>query len=318
MLSATSATTCYVTAIKSGSAGFNPVGSGTASFTFKVPFAAPTITSTFAKKDSIKVDYIVLPGIAYKLELLDSSGTLLRTVCSTSTTCAGSNLITTLTPLTTYRVKLTATRLTETSTTELPVTTYASIELAPSIISLTQAYRTFTGYFNPQSGWRYSVRLGGTCFGSASGPFTTTSPAVLVLNSDPLCKYDLYAEDDYGNSGRARFAAPTVIDTTPPSAVLVSATPTTVTGAGNVLVISRATDDYGIVGFDVLSLVNAAGTSVSSARPAFQNGSDTDKLYASSLNVPSGLAAGTYSLVATVYDWRGVTVKVTIGTITIT
>ena len=185
------------------------------------------------------------------------------------------------------------------------------------MISLTQAYRTFTGYFNPQSGWRYSLRLGGTCFGSGSGAFTTTSPAVLVLTSDPLCKYDLYAEDDYGNSGRARFAAPTVIDTTPPSAVLVSATPTSVTGAGNVLVIARATDDYGIVGFDVLSLVNSAGTSVSSARPAFQNGSDTNKLYASSLNVPAGLAAGTYSLVATVADWRGVTVKVTIGTITI-
>ena len=319
MLSATSATTCYVTAIKSGSAGFNPVGSGTASFTFKVPFAAPTITSTFAKKDSIKVDYIVEPGITYKLVVRHPSGTPGWILCGEFPVCRGSNTSPpALTPLTTYKVILTATRLTETSTTELLVTTYASIELAPSIISLTQAYRTFTGYFNPQSGWRYSLRLGGTCFGSASGPFTTTSPAVLVLNSDPLCKYDLYAEDDYGNSGRARFAAPTVIDTTPPSAVLVSATPTTVTGAGNVLVISRATDDYGIVGFDVLSLVNAAGTSVSSARPAFQNGSDTDKLYASSLNVPSGLAAGTYSLVATVYDWRGVTVKVTIGTITIT
>jgi hypothetical protein len=214
-------------------------------------------------------------------------------------------------------VILTATKLGETSTTELSVTTYASIELAPSIISLTQAYRTFTGYFNPQNGWRYRVQLGGRCTSGTSGAFTTTSPAVMVLTSDPLCAYDLYAEDDYGNSGRARFAAPTVIDTTPPSAVLVSATPTSVTGAGNVLVISRATDDYGIVGFDVLSLVNAAGTSVSSARPAFQNGSDTDKLYASSLNVPSGLAAGTYSLVATVSDWRGVTAKVTIGTITI-
>ena len=318
MLSATSATTCYVTALKSGSAGFNPVGSGTASFTFKVPFAAPVITSTFAKKDSIKVDYIVEPGITYKLVVRHPSGTPGWILCGEFPVCKGSNISPpSLTPLTTYKVILTATKLGETSTTELSVTTYASIELAPSVISLTQAYRTFTGYFNPQSGWRYSLRLGGTCFGSGLGAFTTTSPAVLVLTSDPLCKYDLYAEDDYGNSGRARFAAPTVIDTTPPSAVLVSATPTSVTGAGNVLVIARATDDYGIVGFDVLSLVNAAGTSVSSARPAFQNGSDTDKLYASSLNVPSGLAAGTYSLVATVADWRGVTVKVTIGTITI-
>ena len=185
------------------------------------------------------------------------------------------------------------------------------------MIYLTQAYRTITGYFNPQDGWRNRVQLGGFSTSGRGGPFTTTSPAVMVLTDDPLCKYDLYAEDNYGNSGKARFAAPTVIDTTPPSAVLVSATPTSVTGAGNVLVIARATDDYGIVGFDVLSLVNSAGTSVSSARPAFQNGSDTDKLYASSLNVPSGLAAGTYSLVATVADWRGVTVKVTIGTITI-
>ena len=317
MLSATTASTCYVTALKSGSAGFNSATSGAVSFTFKIPFAAPVITSTFAKKDSIKVDYIVEPGVTYKLELLDASGTLIGTVCGTSSNCTGSNLITGRAPLTTYKLKLTATKLGETSTTELSVTTYASIELAPSVISLTQAYRTFTGYFNPQDGWRYRVQLGGFCTSGRGGPFTTTSPAVMVLTDDPLCKYDLYAEDNYGNSGKARFAAPTVIDTTPPSAVLVSATPTSVTGAGNVLVIARATDDYGIVGFDVLSLVNSAGTSVSSARPAFQNGSDTDKLYASSLNVPSGLAAGTYSLVATVADWRGVTVKVTIGTITI-
>jgi hypothetical protein len=130
-------------------------------------------------------------------------------------------------------------------------------------------------------------------------------------------QYYLYAEDLYGNSGQVKFPAAIIIDNAPPSAILDSVTPTSLSGAGAITVFAYGTDDVGIVRMDYVYLYNSAGTSVAFGRAVFQNGTDTKKLYATSISVPSGLAAGTYSLVATVGDWWGKTANVTIGTITI-
>jgi hypothetical protein len=299
--------------------GFNPVGSGTASFTFKVPFAPPTITSTFAKRDSIQVDYVVASGITYKLELLNSSGVLVQTVCGVSIVCAGSNLITTLTPVTTYKLKLTATKSNETATTELSVTTYASFELQPTITRLTRSNKLYTATFNPQNGWKYrlqTVYLG--CSGKS--PLTTDSPIVWINpNAGNSCKVSLYAEDIYGNSGATTLPNPEIIDNAPPAASKVTVTPTSLTGSGTIIVVSRGTDDFGVLE-QIVSLVNSAGVRVAGGvySSVFQSGSDTDKIFATSFSVPAGLAAGTYSISAYTIDWAGKRTTTIIETITIT
>ena len=314
-LSATTDTTCAVTAVKAGSAGFNPVTSSIKSFTFKVPLAAPVISSTFAKRDSIQVDYVVVSGISYKLDLLDSAGTLLRTVC---TACAGSNLISTLTPVTTYKLKLTATKSNETATTELSVTTYASFELQPTITRLTRSNKLYTATFNPQNGWKYrlqTVYLG--CSGKS--PLTTDSPIVWINpNAGNSCKVSLYAEDIYGNSGATTLPNPEIIDNAPPAASKVTVTPTSLTGSGTIIVVSRGTDDFGVLE-QLVSLVNSAGVRVAGGvySSVFQSGSDTDQVFATSFSVPAGLTPGTYSISVLTTDWTGKRTTTIIETITI-
>jgi hypothetical protein len=316
LLSATTATTCSVTAIKSGSAGFNPATTGTIEFYFKIPLAAPVISSTFAKRDSIQVDYIVVSGVTYNLELFDSAGTLLRSIC---TTCAGSNLISTLTPVTTYKLKLTATKSNETAMTELLVTTYASFELSPTISRLTRSNKLYTATFNPQNGWKYrlqTVYLG--CSGKS--PLTTDSPIAWINpNAGNSCKVSLYAEDLYGNSGATILPAPEIIDNAPPAASKVTVTPTSLTGSGTIIVVSRGTDDFGVLE-QIVSLKNSAGVTVAGGvySSVFQSGSDTDKIFATSFSVPAGLVAGTYSISVLTSDWTGKRTTTIIETITIT
>ena len=316
LLSATTAATCSVTAIKAGSTGFNPATSGTIDFYFKVPLAAPVISSTFAKRDSIQVDYVVVPGVSYKLDLLDSAGTLLKSVCNG---CAGSNLISNLTPVTTYKLKLTATKSNETATTELSVTTYASFELQPTITRLTRSNKLYTATFNPQNGWKYrlqTVYLG--CSGKS--PLTTDSPIAWINpNAGNACKVSLYAEDIYGNSGATTLPNPEIIDNAPPAASKVTVTPTSLTGSGTIIVVSRGTDDFGVLE-QIVSLVNSAGVRVAGGvySSVFQSGPDTDKVFATSFSVPAGLTPGAYSISALTIDWAGKRTTTIIETITIT
>jgi hypothetical protein len=318
-LSATTATTCAVTAVKAGSDGFNPITSSAKSFTFKVPLAAPVISSTFAKRDSIQVDYVVVPGISYKLDLLDSAGTLLKAVC---TGCAGSNLISTLTPSTTYKLRLTATKDSETVATETSVTTYMSITLEPQATFFGRANFLTTVQFNVIPGWKYRLEtdraLCGTLFIT---PFTSVSPIVATNPvANTACRVHLYAEDAYGNSGRVFLGTgftSILMDSAKPTVELVSATPNTLTGAGMIVISARAIDDVASE-LDYIWLKNASGTIVATAaRPTFQNGSDTNKLYATTMNVPTGLPAGIYKLVSQSVDWTGKVTIMEIGSITI-
>ena len=320
LLSATTATTCLVTAVKSGSAGFNPATYGTIEFSFTIPLAAPVISSTFAKRDSIQVDYVVVSGISYKLELLDSSGTLLRTVCAT---CAASNLISTLTPSTNYKLRLTATRGAETVATETSVTTYMSLTLQPQSISFARAQLLTTVQFNVVPGWKYrldnDIALCGQGFIT---PFTTVSPIVATNPvADTACRIYLYAEDNYGNSGRVFLGTgftSTLLDFAKPTVELVSATPSTLSGSGTIVISARAIDDVAS-NLDYIWLKNSSGTTVATAaRPTFQNGSDANKLYVTTLNVPTGLPSGIYKLVSQSVDWTGKVTIMEIGSITIT
>jgi hypothetical protein len=319
-LSATSATTCVVTAIKSGSTGYNSATSSSVSFTFKVPLAAPTFSSTFAKRDSIQVDYAVVSGISYKLDLLDSAGTLLRSVCNG---CTGSNLISTLTPSTTYKLRLTATKDSETVATETSVTTYMSITLQPQSISFGRAQLLTTVQFVVVPGWRYRLDNDVAICGQAfTTPFTTVSPIVATNPvADTACRIYLYAEDAYGNSGRTFLGTgftSTLFDNAKPTVELVSATPNSLTGAGMITISALAKDDVAS-NLDYIWLKNASGTTVATAaRPTFQNGPDTNKLYATTINVPAGLASGIYKLVSQSTDWTGKSTTMEIGSITIT
>jgi hypothetical protein len=315
MLSATTATTCSVTAVKAGSEGFNPVTSSVKSFVFKVPLPAPTITNAFAKRDSIQVDFAADSGVNYKLELLDSAGALFRTICNA---CGVSNLISTLTPLTTYKLRLTATKSSESAVTEMSVTTYASLVLSPTISSLTRANSLYTASFNPESGWSYRLQtITGGCSGRS--PLTTSSPIAWINpNAGTACRVYLYAQDIYGNSGATILSDPVISDSAEPSATLISVTPTSIAGAGTIVVIARGTDDVA-VSSQIMYVKNAAGTTVASTytNSTFQNGTDTDKVFAISINIPAGLPAGVYSLAARTWDWSGKNSTINIGTITI-
>jgi hypothetical protein len=318
-LSATSATTCVVTALKSGSAGYNSAASSSVSFTFKVPLAAPTFSSTFAKRDSIQVDYAVVSGISYKLDLLDSAGTLLKSVCNG---CTGSNLISTLTPSTTYKLRLTATKDSESVATETSVTTYMSITLQPQSISYGRAQLLTTTQFVVVPGWRYRlVNDPAVCGQAFTTPFTTVSPIVATNPvANTACRIYLYAEDAYGNSGRTFLGdgfTSTLFDYAKPTVELVSATPNSMSGAGMVIISALAKDDVAS-NLDYIWLKNASGTTVATAaKPTFQNGPDTNKLYVTTINVPAGLAAGVYKLVVQVVDWTGKVTTMEIGSITI-
>jgi hypothetical protein len=318
-LSATSATTCVVTALKSGSAGYNSAASSSVSFTFKVPLAAPTFSSTFAKRDSIQVDYAVVSGISYKLDLLDSAGTLLKSVCNG---CTGSNLISTLTPSTTYKLRLTATKDSESVATETSVTTYMSITLQPQSISYGRAQLLTTTQFVVVPGWRYRlVNDPAVCGQAFTTPFTTVSPIVATNPvANTACRIYLYAEDAFGNSGRTFLGdgfTSTLFDNAKPTVELVSATPNSLTGAGMITISALAKDDVAS-NLDYIWLKNASGTTVATAaKPTFQNGPDTNKLYVTTINVPAGLAAGIYKLVVQVVDWTGKVTTMEIGSITI-
>ncbi len=320
MLSATTATTCAVTAVKAGSEGFNPITSSAKSFAFKVPLAAPVISSTFAKKDSIQVDYVVAPGVGYKLDLLDSAGTFIKTVCNG---CAGSNLIQTLTPSTTYKLRLTATKDSETVATETSVTTYVSITLQPQATFFGRANFLTTVQFNVIPGWKYRLNNDiAICGQGFTTPFTTVSP-IVVTNpvANTACRIYLYAEDAYGNSGRVFLGTgftSILMDSAKPTVELVSATPNSLTGAGMIIISARALDDvYSELGN--IWLKNSSGATVATAaRPTFQNGSDTNRLYATTINIPAGLPAGIYNLVSQSGDWTGKNTTMEIGSITIT
>ena len=318
-LSATTATTCAVTAVKAGSEGFNPITSSAKSFAFKVPLAAPVISSTFAKKDSIQVDYVVVPGVGYKLDLLDSAGTFIKTVCNG---CAGSNLISTLTPSTTYKLRLTATKDSETVATETSVTTYMSITLQPQATFFGRANFLTTVQFNVIPGWKYRLETDRAVCGTLfTTPFTSVSPIVATNPvANTACRVHLYAEDAYGNSGRVFLGTgftSTLMDSAKPTVELVSATPNSLTGAGMIIISARALDDVAS-DLDYIWLKNSSGTTVATAaRPTFQNGSDTNKLYATTINVPSGLPAGIYKLVSQSVDWTGKVTIMEIGSIII-
>jgi hypothetical protein len=319
LLNATTAATCSVTAIKAGSTGFNPATSGTIEFYFKVPLAAPVISSTFAKKDSIQVDYVVVPGVSYKLDLLDSAGTLLKSVCNG---CAGSNLISTLTPSTTYKLRLTATKGSETVATEISVTTYMSITLQPQATFFGRANFLTNVQFNVIPGWKYRLETDRAVCGTLfTTPFTSVSPIVATNPvANTACRVHLYAEDAYGNSGRVFLGTgftSTLMDSAKPTVELVSATPNSLTGAGMIIISARALDDVAS-DLDYIWLKNSSGTTVATAaRPTFQNGSDTNKLYATTINVPAGLPAGIYKLVSQSVDWTGKVTIMEIGSITI-
>jgi hypothetical protein len=328
MLSATSATTCYVTAIKSGSAGFNPVGSGSASFTFTVPFVGPTVTSTFARKDSIKVDYIVEPGITYKVDVLDASGTAIGFLCGPlKTACTGSNTMSNLKPSTDYTFRLTATRGLESAVTLRPVTTYASITLFTSITSFTAAYDLVTVTFNPQPNWSYRLEPFNSC-GVERSPYTSISPIVWTHISGWKCGgMYLTFTDGYGNTGSLQLPAPTLVDNALPSAQLVSLSPSTITGSGTAVVVVRLTDDVAVSDDrattadktgSLVTLKNAAGTEVMIApRLTYQNGTNKEKLFATTFNFPVGFPPGTYTIFVRAVDWLGKTSTVAVGTITI-
>jgi hypothetical protein len=318
-LSATSATTCVVTAIKSGSAGFNSATSSSVSFTFKVPLATPTFTSTFAKRDSIQVGYTVVAGTSYKLDLLDSAGTLLKTVCSG---CAGSNLISTLTPSTTYKLRLTATKDSESVASEISVTTYMSITLQPQSTFFGRAQLLTTVQFVVVPGWKYRLDNDPAVCGQAfTTPFTSVSPIVATNPvANTACRIYLFAEDAYGNSGRTFLGTgftSTLMDSAKPTVEDVVATPSSLTGAGMITISARAKDDVAS-NLDYIWLKNASGTTVATAaRPTFQNGADTNKLYITTMNVPAGLPAGVYKLVSQSVDWTGKVTTMEIGSITI-
>ena len=327
LLSATTAATCSVTAIKAGSTGFNPATSGTIEFYFKVPLAAPVISSTFAKKDSIQVDYVVVPGITYKLDLLDSSGTAIKFICGYIAACAGSNLTSNLTPSTNYSLRLTATKGSESAVTLRPVTTYASVTLYTSITSLTAAYDLITVTFNPQPNWSYRLEDSRSCGVGGKSPYSSTSPIVWTSAIVWKCGADLTFTDGYGNSGILALPAPTLLDNALPSAQLVSASPSSITGSGTVLVTVRITDDvavsdsratnWGNTG-SLVTLKNSAGTEVMIApRLTFQNGSNKEKTFATTFNIPAGFPPGTYTIVVRAADWLNKYATVEVGTITI-
>jgi hypothetical protein len=276
--------------------------------------APPVITSTFAKRDSIQVIFAAVAGVSYKLDLLNTSGTVVRNVC---TLCKPSNTIFSLTPSTGYLIRLTATQLTQRAVTERFLTTYPMMMLEPSISSFTRTNNTYTATFNPKSNWSYRLQsITGDCRGSS--PLSTTSPIVWnIPDAVTSCRFALYAEDIFGNSGATILPSPTLIDTALPSARLVSASQTSLTGAGTINIAVRAVDD--LVVSDVLILLkNSAGATVATANKSeFLNGTETNKLFATSLNVPAGLPAGTYSLVAQTTDWMGKSSIISIGTITI-
>jgi hypothetical protein len=189
--------------------------------------------------------------------------------------------------------------------------------LAPSISSLTRANKIYTASFNPQPNWSYRLQ---TITGGCSGvsPLSTTSPIVWTNpNAGTACRVALYAEDIYGNSGATTLADPTLLDNAAPSATLVSASPTSLIGTGTIIITARATDDVAVSGLLIL-LKNSAGATVATAKNSvFQNGTDTSQLFATTLNVPAGLTAGTYSLTAQTTDWLGKSSTISIGSITI-
>lgn len=281
--------------------------------------APPIITSTFAKRDSIQVVFAAVAGVSYKLDLLNTSGAVLRNVC---TLCKPSNIIFALNPSTSYRIRLTATRLTATQSTQIAVTdriitTYAMMMLAPSISSFTRTSNTYTATFIPQPNWSYRLQsITGDCRGSSQ--LSTISPIVWIIpNAVMSCRFALYAEDIYGNSGTTTLASPTLIDTAPPSATLVTTSSTSLTGAGTINMTVRAIDDLA-VGNVLILLRNTAWVTVATANNAiFLNGTETNKLFAVTLNVPAGLSAGTYSLDAQTTDWLGKSSILSIGKITI-
>ena len=212
---------------------------------------------------------------------------------------------------------MSATRSTQTAATNRSVTTYASFTLAPSISALTRANKLYTATFNTQPGWSYRLQtITGSCRGAS--PLSTTSPIVWINpNAGTSCKVALYAEDIYGNSGATTLANPTLLDSAAPSATLVSASPTSLTGSGTIIISATATDDVAVSDLLIL-LKNSAGTTVATAaNSVFQNGTDTSHLYATTLNVPANLPAGTYSIAAQVTDWLGKSSTISIGTIKI-
>ena len=138
--------------------------------------------------------------------------------------------------------------------------------------------------------------------------------------ANTACRIYLYAEDAYGNSGRVFLGTgftSILMDSAKPTVELVSATPNSLTGAGMIMISARALDDVAS-NLDYIWLKNASGTTVATAaRPTFQNGSDTNKLYATTMNIPTGLPAGIYKLVSQSVDWTGKVTIMEIGSITI-
>jgi hypothetical protein len=117
------------------------------------------------------------------------------------------------------------------------------------------------------------------------------------------------------------------LDNALPSAQLVSASPSSITGSGTVLVTVRITDDvavsdsratnWGNTG-SLVTLKNAAGTEVMIApRLTFQNGSNKEKTFATTFNIPAGFPPGTYTIVVRAADWLNKYATVEVGTITI-
>jgi hypothetical protein len=133
--------------------------------------------------------------------------------------------------------------------------------------------------------------------------------------------------DGYGNSGILALPAPTLLDSALPSAQLVSASPSSITGSGTVVVTVRITDDVAVSDDrattadktgSLVTLKNAAGAEVLIApRLTYQNGSNKEKLFATTFNFPVGFPPGTYTIFVRAVDWLGKAATVAVGTITI-
>jgi hypothetical protein len=215
----------------------------------------------------------------------------------------------------------------ESSVTERTVTTYANVTLFTSITSLTAAYDLVTVTFNPQPNWSYSLRDSNACGVAGESPYTSTSPIVWTTAIGWKCGLGLSFTDGYGNTGYLSLPAPTLLDNALPSAQLVSASPSSITGSGTVVVIVRITDDVAVSDDrattadktgSLVTLKNAAGTEVMIApRLTYQNGTNKEKLFATTFNIPTGFPPGTYTIVVRATDWLNKNATVEVGTITI-
>lgn len=260
------------------------------------------ITSTSVKRDSVTVNLDAVAGVAYRVQVYNPSNSLVKDfTCSSN---CSSILISALASSTTWKIDVTATAPGGTApAATTTATTYATLNLVPTVTSATRVGDQITFSVQHQAGWRYRMITSSTCGASPGAPWVYSSPIVVMTTISANCSFLLDVADEYGNTGQSSGFRMTEASTFDPPTFRPSGSNIGSSTVQPGALVSYNIDVYALKGITVeVRLFNSAGQQVtlpSTNRPSLASGTVWDGRYPGQMLLPSSLDYGLYQVRAT-------------------